>query len=82
MFSFAAGLLEPYLKIYQCDEPMLPYLCDDLKVMTKSILKLYIKPSVISACKTGSDLKKIDLKKDKNFLKSRDIHLGFATKPV
>ena len=51
---------------------------DDLKVMTKSILKLYVKPSVISACKIGSDLKKIDLRKDKNFLKGKDIHLGFA----
>ena len=75
-------MLEPYLRLYQTDKPMLPYMCDDLTKLITNVLSLIVKESAISSCKTGLDLKNIDLDSVENLLKTKEINVGFAAVEV
>ena len=52
--------MEPYLKKFQTDQPMVPFIYTELKSMMKSLISLVIKPGVVDKCKTSHDLKDID----------------------
>ena len=41
-FSFIASLVEPYLRAYQMDRPMIPFMCNDLEKLSENLLKLFI----------------------------------------
>ena len=56
-FSFTASLMEPYLRAYQTDKPMIPFMCNDLENLSKNLLKLFIKPEVIDKCTSPKQLK-------------------------
>ena len=66
-FICGAGLLEPYLKSYQSDQPMVPFMYFDLKKLVTCLLKLFVKAEVIENCKTSFALANIDLDKKKQF---------------
>ena len=72
-FSFVTSLVEPY----QCDKPMIPFMYTDLKSLIQSLLELVVKQDVLSQCKTGIQMKQLDLCNNKN-LNLKDINLGFA----
>ena len=42
IFSYVAGIVEPILKTYQTDNPMIPYLYFDLKATVKQPLELIV----------------------------------------
>ena len=77
-FICGAGLLEPYLKSYQSDQPMVPFIYFDLKKVVTCLLKLFVKAEVIDNCKTF-DLVNIDLDKKSNFHELNNMTLGFAS---
>ena len=77
-FSFVASLVEPFLKKYQCDKPMIPFMYTDLKSLIQSLLELVVKQDVLSQCKTGIQMKQLDLCNKENLLNLKDINLGFA----
>ena len=77
-FSYIAGLLQPFLKIYQTDQPMLPFLFEDLKDLVKTLLT-NINPSILEKSKTVKELLDIKLEdQKKNILKTKNVHIGFA----
>ena len=82
VFSFLALLFEPFLRKYQSNEPIHPYLHGDLVKLFKSVLKLVIKDDVIDKCATSCMLTKIDFKKKANFKDNQESHLGFATESI
>ena len=41
-FSFIGSLVEPYLRAYQTDRPMIPFMCNDLEKLSENLLKLFI----------------------------------------
>ena len=45
-YSYISGLLQPFLKLYQINQPMLPFFFDDLKGFVKTLLT-NINPSVL-----------------------------------
>ena len=49
-FSFIAGLLNPYLTIYQSQKPLIPFLYDDLQSLYKEPSGLTIKFEVLAKC--------------------------------
>ena len=81
-FSFVASILVPFLKLYQTDMPMIPYMSDDLKLLITSLLRLVMKPSVIENCKSAYDLTKIDMWKKDNLLKYSEISIAFSAEAL
>ena len=75
---YVAGIVEPFLKEYQTDIPMVPFLYFDLKAVMRNFLDIVIGPAVIGACRSGKHLKEIDLSKKGNLLSLSKINLGFA----
>ena len=76
-FSCIAGLLQPFLKIYQTDQPMLPFLLNRFRVPVKTLLENIINPIVLEKSKTSTELLNIKLDDQKN-LKTNTVHVGFA----
>ena len=74
-FSYVAGFFKPFLKSYQSNSPMIPYLYTDLSELVKKILQLFIRADVINA--NLKDFRRIEMKNE-NFLKMSSIRLGFA----
>ena len=46
-FGYVASLVEPYLKRYQTDSPMIPYMHKDLKSIVKRLLGIIVKAEAI-----------------------------------
>ena len=80
-FSYVASLMEPYLRKYQCDKPMIVFIFKDLKKMFLSLLRITVKDSVITG-KTVQQLREIDLDKAENLIPLKDMNLGFATEAL
>ena len=78
-FSYIATFFQPFLTLYQTDNPMVPFLYDDLMKLVKKIMLLIFKPDVVNPCTTVSAIRKIDFDNKDNFLKVKDMSLGFAT---
>ena len=76
-FNFVAGMLEPFLRMYQTDSPMIPFMYLELKDLTTNLLKLFVKPAVIDGCKGGYDLVEINMVKE-NMLPLDKMSMGFA----
>ena len=79
-FSFVASIFQPFLVKNQSNKPMVPFVHDDLLYLVKRVLLLVLKPDVANPCTSIIALKKIDLNEKANFLKAKEINLGFGTR--
>ena len=66
-FSYIDGLLQPFLKIYQTDQPMLPFFFDEFQGLVKTFLTNNINPNVLEKSKTAKELLDIKLDEQKNY---------------
>ena len=55
------ALVEPFLTAYQSNNPMIPFMCHDLKKLIKSLLELFVKPEVLAVKNTSKEMQEIDL---------------------
>ena len=60
-FSFVSDIVEPFLKKYQSDKPMIPFMYEDLKDLVSRLLELFVKPAILEKNKTGKKMMKLDL---------------------
>ena len=65
-FSFVSNIVEPFLKKYQTDQPMIPFLYCYLKDFVIKLLNIIVEHKIIEKCKNGKQLIEIDLAKDAN----------------
>ncbi|XP_057299676.1 uncharacterized protein LOC130630266 [Hydractinia symbiolongicarpus] len=79
-FSFLAGILQPFLVMYQTDKPMVPYMYQDLTKLLKNLMRLIVKPDVLTKCESISDLKAVNLNDNSVLMKPKNYNLGFATR--
>ena len=79
LFTPARFFFLPFLTLYQADNPMILFLYDDLMKLVKKIILHIFKPDTVNPCTTVSVIRKIDFDNKDNFLKVKDISLGFAT---
>ena len=78
--EFISNRLKKFLRGYQTDEPMVPFLCNSLKEILTSLLQMFILNDTIKKADTTLKLMKID-KNCANLHKSYDlIHIGTAAK--
>ena len=78
IFVTVAKDLEIFLKRFQNDKPMVPFLYEAFEIIQDNLLKRFIKPSVINNLSTAEKLKIAMY--DENFSQLKDIDIGFATK--
>ena len=78
-FSFVVGVLQPFLKSYQIDEPMVSFLYNYIFSLLQQILQTVLKPGLLINCKDFCDLLKLDLDKKNTFMKLKDMNIGFST---
>ena len=56
LFSYVAGIVEPFLKTYQTDNSIISYLYFDLKAIVKQLLELIVESNLIDAGRSGREL--------------------------
>ena len=55
-----AVMLEGFLKDFQTDNPMLPFLSDMLESLVRRLLRMFIKSKIVEVAVTAYNLTKID----------------------
>ena len=71
-------MFKHFLTLYQTDQPMLPYLYDDLHSLLKNVYSTIVKPAVLAECATAYQIMKIDLKKGSILLDDDKINTGLV----
>lgn len=78
-FLMAAREIMPFLKLYQTDKPMLPFMCSDLTDMLRSLMEKFIKPSVMKNATTPVKLLQVDFADPVNHKNVTKLRVGFVT---
>ena len=60
-FITIAKVLTPFLKKFQSEEPMLPFMAEELYTILWTLLEKFIKKSVLEEATTAAKLSKIDV---------------------
>ena len=78
-FEHVASIIEPYLKRYQTDKPMVPIMYYNLKDIVYQLLEIIVKPAVSDSFKAKPETwKNIDLSKDNNLVSAGKSNFEFA----
>ena len=51
-FKDVANILNPFLNMYQTDQPMMIFLCEDLEDMYRRLLKMVVHKAIIDKART------------------------------
>ncbi|XP_059169593.1 uncharacterized protein LOC131951256 [Physella acuta] len=70
--------IEPFLKDYQTDRPMLPFMYSDLHHLTFGILRRFVKENKLGALKKTSDILSFNVTDSDYHLTSHSIEVGFV----
>ncbi|XP_056151046.1 uncharacterized protein LOC130125494 [Lampris incognitus] len=76
-----ARTFNPFLKKYQTDGPVMPFLCKDLAELTKSLLRRFIKRELLQDV-TTLQLTRLDVADKKNWLCPQDIDIGLGAESI
>lgn len=76
-FQTLALDVEPFLKSFQSDKPLVPYLYTDLINVLKMVFSRFIKQEVLDKY---TDISKIDILNKDNNVGAKKINLGFLTR--
>ena len=80
--SNLAKIMHDYLKIFQTDRPMVPFIADELEKQMRKIMDIVLKRSVLSETPTPYTLIKLDLDSEKNLLPADNINIGTGLKEM
>ena len=82
-FSLSVALdIEPFLKLFQSERPLAPFLYEKLKGLCVTILERIVKPDVLLKISKARKLMKLDLENTENLLASDSIDLGIGCKSM
>ena len=76
-FSFLACLLQPFLKSYETDDPMVPFLYNYIFSLLQQLIIVVIKKDLLINCKDFGGPMKLDLDNKNKFMEFKDMRLGF-----
>lgn len=80
-YTALARTFTPFLKKYQTDEPVLPFLSKDLTELMMSLLRRFIKREVLHNI-TALQLTKLDVTDKTIWLSPQDISIGLGAESV
>lgn len=81
-FISIAKMLTEFLKVFQTEKPMVPFLSQELESVIRSLLSRFVKPTVISSVTSASGLAKVDVSNKDNLVAPDKVDIGFASKKV
>ena len=80
LFEFLSGKLNKFLRGFQTDQPMVPFLCETLEELLRSIMDMFISASTMKNATSLVKLMNIDVH-DKAIYRSGDaLDIGIAAK--
>ncbi|RXN03167.1 interferon alpha beta receptor 1a-like protein [Labeo rohita] len=79
--TFTAQYIAPFLKKYQTDEPVMPFLSNDLAELIKSLLRRFVRRDILQDI-TTLQLTKLDAADKNNWLQPKDIDIGLGAESV
>lgn len=78
-FAYLANILEPFLKKYQAEKPMIPFLYQDYSSVIRQMMKIILKNEVFENCSNSlSKMSSIDLEDSKNLRCKKQIDTGIV----
>ena len=77
-FHCIAKQMEPFLTKFQAEKPMVPFLCSELSDLVKSLMRRFIKSSILDEAATTEKLIHIDVAKSENHCSHKKIDVGFG----
>jgi hypothetical protein len=79
-FKCISDEVVPFLKRYQMDAPMLPFLKEDLLGVLVSIMKRFIRPEIMTGMTTCSKIAKFEVLNNESHVDGHDVDVGFAAR--
>lgn len=77
-FICIAKDVQPFLKLYQTDAPMIPFISHDLGSLVKTLMERFVKPDTITSCKSVFALANVDYTDTKNLVDVSKVDVGFC----
>lgn len=77
-----AKVLVPFLKKFESENPILPFMAEELYTILWTLLRRFIKKSVLDEATIAAKLSKIDVLNKENTLSSKNVDVGFACKII
>lgn len=77
-FNSLIAEVEPFLKQFQTDVPLVPFLYGSLQSIVLNVMRRFVNERIIN--ENITEVQKIDLTKKENLLPADEINLGFATR--
>ena len=71
---------QPFLKMYQTEKPMVPFLASDLQNLLRSVMNRFIKENVLSSANSFTQVAKVDVSLDKNKKTCKELDIGIVTR--
>ena len=77
-FASVAAQCEPFLKKYQTQAPLAPYLYDEIGQLLRTLMKRVVKKSILEKAESVSQLVKIDVTKKDTRCNYKEVDVGVA----
>ncbi|CAG5123146.1 unnamed protein product [Candidula unifasciata] len=74
--------LEPFLRKYQTDNPMVPFLFTDLHNLTFAVLRRFVKKEIIANLSSTSDILNFSVNDPQNHVTGHAVDIGFVADSV
>ena len=81
-FGDIAHMLGDFLRGFQTNSPMMPFLCGSLGTMIRRVMKMFIKEDVLNEAVTAFQLIKIKVSETSNQLAISDVRLTTTTEAL
>jgi hypothetical protein len=82
VFIVVADQLHPFLELFQCDKPMVPFLAQEVSKLMKSIMEIFIKKSLLPDNMSMTSILNVDVVDKKNHVLLKKVTIGFAAQTV
>ena len=79
-FASTAGLMQPYLQIFQSDAPLLPFVTSDLQGLLETLMSKFVKQGELEKAGTAFKLVKLDVTQPSAQVAPQDADVEFAAK--
>ena len=79
-FCSVASILEPFLRRFQTDAPMAPFLYSEIYCVLQVLMRRFIKRDVMDKATTPKKLNEIDINSPENVCDPKDVDIGTQAK--